>query len=296
MVMREDLKKQEEKKMKRFPKVMALTAIAAFVIVSSGFAAWKWPWQKAQRNVLSVQGSTTVLPITQKAAEEYMKINKDIDISIRGGGSGVGIAGIIDGSTDIGNSSRSIKAREIMTAKQKGVNPVGTIIAQDALAIVVHPSNLLRQITISQLKDIYSGKITKWSQLGGPDEMIVPVSRDTSSGTYEIFAEFVLKGVKLRTDSIMTVSNREVAETVKNTKGAIGYVGLAFLSPELKVVEVEGVIPSNETVRNGSYKLTRPLLLFTNGEPAGKAKDYIDFILSPAGQKVVVDAGYVPVK
>ncbi len=282
--------------MKRFSKVLVLTAITALVLASSGFASWKWPWQQKDSKVLSVQGSTTVLPITQKAAEDYMKINKDIEISIKGGGSGVGVAGIIDGSCDIGNSSRSIKTKEIMTAKQKGVNPVGNVVARDGMAVVVNPSNPMKEITVSQMKDIYTGKITKWSQLGGSDEPIVVVSRDTSSGTYEVFAELVLKGAKLRTDSIMTVSNREVAETVKNTKGAIGYVGLAFLSPELKVVTVEGVNPSNETVNNGSYKLARALFMYTNGEPQGKAKDFIDFILSPAGQKIVLDVGYVPVK
>lgn len=282
--------------MKRFSKVLALTAIAAFILASSGFASWKWPWQQTNSKVLSIQGSTTVLPITQKAAEDYMKINKEIEISVKGGGSGVGIAGIVDGACDIGNSSRSIKTKEIMTAKQKGVIPVGNVIARDGMAVVVNPVNKLKEISISQMKDIYTGKITKWSQLGGSDEPIVVVSRDTSSGTYEVFAELVLKGAKLRTDSIMTVSNREVAETVKNTKGAIGYVGLAFLSSELNVVTVEGINPSNETVNNGTYKLARPLFMYTNGEPQGNAKAFIDYVLSPAGQKIVLDVGYVPVK
>jgi len=280
--------------MKRFMKI-----VLAAVLVSSlalGAFAWDWPWNKKDGNRLSIQGSTTVLPIAQKAAEDFMKDNPGLEVTVRGGGSGVGIAGIIDGSVDIGDASRAIKAKEVMTAKKKGVNPVGKIVAKDGIAVVVNPSNPISGITIDQLQAIYSGEIKKWSELGGAAEPIVVVSRDSSSGTFEVFNELVLKGSKLRDDSIMTVSNREVAETVKNTKGAIGYIGLAFLSSSVKDLKVEGVKPSNATVVSGAYKLARPLFMYTNGEPSGLAKQFIDYVMSPEGQKIVEETGYVPVK
>ncbi|HDQ26660.1 MAG TPA: PstS family phosphate ABC transporter substrate-binding protein [bacterium] len=282
--------------MRGINKVLFLAAAVSLMFAAAASAAWKWPWQQQKSNVVSIQGSTTNLPITQKAAEDYMKVNKDIEISVRGGGSGVGIAGIIDGACDIGNSSRAIKSKEIMNARAKGVNPHETVIARDGMAIVVHPSNSLKNITVDQIQAIYTGQIKRWSQLGGADEPIVVVSRDTSSGTYEVFNELVLKGSKLRTDCIMTVSNREVAETVKNTNGAIGYVGLAFLSDGLNTVTVEGITASNATINNKTYKLARELYVYTNGPPAGNAKAFIDYILSEAGQKIVADVGYVPLR
>ncbi len=276
-------------------KKIAAVTLAIAMLAGSAFA-WNWPWAAKGGNKLVITGSTTVLPIAQKAAEVYMKQNAGVDITVKGGGSGVGIAALIDGSCDIADSSRAIKTKEIITAKSKGVNPVGSVIAKDGMAIVVHKSNPMTEITIDQLQGIYSGKIKNFKDIGGPSTPIVCVSRDTTSGTYEVFNELVLRGAKMREDAIMTVSNREVAENVKTAEGGIGYVGIAFVSDELKVLKVEGVLPSNQTVNNGTYKLARPLYMYTNGDPSGMAKQFIDFVMSAEGQKIVSEVGYVPVK
>jgi len=281
--------------MKKFTKIAVLLAVFS-LLVSGAVMAWDWPWNKKQENRVSTQGSTTVLPIVQKAAENFMKANPDIEVSVRGGGSGVGIAAIMDSTVDIGMSSRRIKNSEILNARKKGVSVFETSIAKDGMAIVVHPANPINSISIDQVQKIFTGEIKNWSSLGGSDDTIVAMSRDTSSGTYEVFNELVLRGTKLRTDAIMSVSNREVAENVKNTKGAIGYVGLAFLSDDLKVLTVEGIRPNDDTVGSGAYKLARDLYLYTNGEPSGLAKRFVDFILSSEGQKFVKEVGYTPIK
>jgi phosphate transport system substrate-binding protein len=276
-------------------KLMA--AVLAVMFMAPVVTAWDWPWVQKSANKLSTQGSTTVLPIAQKAAEEFMKINAKADVSVSGGGSGVGIAALIDGSCDIANSSRPIKSKEIVLAKQKGVNPVETIIANDGIAIIVNPVNkALENITINKLKAIYSGEITKWSQAGGTGESIVIISRDSASGTFEVFNELVLRGAKLIDSSLMMASNKEIVETVSKTPGAIGYVGLGYITPEVKTVKVEGVVASDATVLDKTYKLARPLFMYTNGAPAGLAKEFLDFILSEQGQNDVKAAGFVKVK
>ncbi len=280
--------------MKNINKLIGAAAVV--MMLAAPAFAWNFPWAQKAANKLNMTGSTTVLPIAQAEAEAFMKSNKEADVSVSGGGSGVGIAAVIDGSTDIGNSSRPIKSKEIVTAKQKGVNPVGTIIANDGIAVVVNKGNKLEALSLDQLKAIYSGEITKWSQLGVEGDTIVIVSRDTASGTFEVFNELVLKGAKLRTDSLMLASNKEVAETVMKTPGAIGYVGLGYLSSDLKAVTVNGVMPSDSTVLDGTYKLARPLFMYTNGEPSGLAKTFIDFILSDEGQKIVKESGFVKIK
>jgi phosphate transport system substrate-binding protein len=277
--------------MKNLTKAAAVLALAAVLTVPA--FGWNFPWAQKSANKLALQGSTTVLPIAQKAAEEYMKINKEADISVSGGGSGVGISGIIDSSCDIGDASRSIKSKEILTAKQKGVNPVGTIIAKDGIAIIVNPSNNVAALSIDQLKAIYSCSFKKWSQIGGSDDMIVVISRDSSSGTFEVFNEKVLEGAKLREDSLMQAANKEVEEAVAKTPGAIGYVGLGYVGSDVKALTIEGVMPSDSTVLNGTYRLSRPLYMYTNGDPSGLAKEFIDYLLSDAGQQIVKDVGFV---
>lgn len=248
----------------------------------------------AAKKTITMSGSTTVLPIAQKAAEDYMDIHPNISVSVRGGGSGVGISALISKSVDIGNSSRSIKDKEIATARQKGVNPVGNIIADDGIAIVVNTNNTMSEIDIKTLKDICTGKITNWKALGGSDQPIIVISRDVASGTFEVFKEKVLSGGNPKDDALMLASNQAVATTVHDTPGAIGYVGMGFLSDNIKALKVEGVMPTDATVLNGTYKLARPLYMYTNGNPSGIVKDFIDFILSSAGQKIVKETGYVP--
>ena len=244
---------------------------------------------------LTIQGSTTVLPIAQAAAEAYMNNNPDADITVRGGGSGTGIAALIDGATDIADASRPMKDKEIKTAREKGVNPVAHIVARDGIAVVVHPDNPIKEISIEDIKAIYTGEVSRWDKVGGKGTIVV-VSRDAASGTFEAFNELALNNAKLTDAALMLASNLEIARTVAQTPGAIGYIGLGYLSDDVKALKVEGVMPSEATVNDNSYPLARPLFMYTNGNPKGLAKGFIDFVMSAPGQKIVKEAGFVPVK
>ncbi|MDD3539544.1 MAG: phosphate ABC transporter substrate-binding protein [Atribacterota bacterium] len=250
----------------------------------------------ASEQVIVVKGSTTVLPIAQPCAEVFMDQNPDIDISIQGGGSGVGITSLIDGTCDIGNSSRPVKEEEVAKAKEKGVELFANIIAKDAIAVIVHTSNKIDGLTLEQIKAIFTGEISNWSPVGGEDQVIVVVSRDSASGTFEAFNELALHKEKLRPDALMQASNAAVATTVANTPGAIGYVGLGYVTSQVKAIKVNDIIPSKETVNDNSYPLARPLFMYTNGEPDGIVKDFIDFVLSAEGQKLVEENGFIRVK
>jgi len=240
-----------------------------------------------------VAGSTTVLPIAQKAAEVFMNSNQNADISVRGGGSGVGIASIIDGTCDIGDASRSIKEAELDNAVARGRHPKANVVAMDGICVIVNNSNGIDALTLKQIKDIFTGKISNWKQVGGPDGKIVVVSRDSSSGTFEAFGELALKKEKVRPDALMQASNQAVATTVTGTPGAIGYVGLGYVSKSVKALVVDGVTASKETVLSGKYPIARPLFMYTNGAPKGLVKEFIDFILSKEGQQLVEDEGFV---
>jgi len=243
-----------------------------------------------------IEGSTTVLPIAQKAAEVFMNNNADADISVRGGGSGVGIASLIDGTCDIADASRAIKESELDKAVTNGRNPKANVIAMDGICVIVNSSNSISALTKKQIKDVYTGKISNWSQLGGPNEKIVVVSRDSSSGTFEAFGELVLSGDKVRPDALLQASNQAVTSVVSKTPGGIGYVGLGYLSGGVKALDVDNVKASKETVLTGKYSIGRPLFMYTNGTPKGLTKDFIDFILSKDGQKLVEEEGFVGLK
>ena len=243
---------------------------------------------------LIIQGSSTVLPIVQRAAEVYMEKNPAVNISVRGGGSGTGIAALLDNVIDIANSSRFIKDEEVQTALSKGIYPVPHRIAIDGIAVVVHPDNPVDDLSLEDIKKIYTGEISNWQELGGPDSQIVVISRDSSSGTFEVFEEKVLGGEKVAATALLQTSNGGVINVVAATKGAIGYVGLGYLSPALKAVKVDGVSPNNETVISGQFPIARPLFVFTNGWPEGLTADFINFILSAEGQKIAEEQGYVP--
>lgn len=245
---------------------------------------------------LVITGSTTVLPIAQASAEEYMDANPKSDITVRGGGSGVGIAALIDDQCDIAMSSRDIKEKEIETAREKGIEPVEHVVAFDALAIVVNPKNEISALTLEQINAIYSGEITNWSELGGNDRDIVIVSRDVSSGTFEVFKEIVLKGGAVHESALKLASNQAVATTVSNTPDAIGYVGLGYLNSKIKAVSVDGMDASVKSAQSGEYPLVRKLNMYSNGAPTGPAKAYLDFVLSDTGQEIVSELGFVPVK
>ncbi|MGM0470865.1 MAG: phosphate ABC transporter substrate-binding protein [Bacillota bacterium] len=243
---------------------------------------------------LTVQGSSTVLPIAQRAAEVYMESNPDVSITVRGGGSGNGIAALVDGAVDIADASRFIKSKELKQARKNEVYPVPHRVAMDGIAVVVNPANSVKELTLEDIKKIYTGQITNWQELGGPDKDIVIVSRDSSSGTYEVFGEIALDGQRVTPSALLQSSNGAVASAVSNTEGAIGYVGIGYLSDDLKAVKVNGVKPTNATVANGKFPIARPLFMFTDGWPKGLTAKFINFILSKQGQKIVENQGYVP--
>ena len=245
---------------------------------------------------LTIQGSTTVLPIAQRCAEEFMKEHPEANISVRGGGSGVGIAALIDGTVEIADASRAMKTKELKKARAKGVNPVAHVVAKDAIAVVAHPENPVNGLTKSQLKAIYTGTINRWNEVGGSSDVIVVVSRDVASGTFEVFNKLALDKQRVRPDALMQASNQAVASIIASTKGAIGYVGLGYLSEKVKPIAIDGVMPSVATAKSSAYPLARPLYMYTDGKPKGLAKEFIDFVLGPKGQKIVKEDGFVPVK
>jgi phosphate transport system substrate-binding protein len=241
-----------------------------------------------------IKGSTTVLPIAQVTLEAYMKANPGVNISLSGGGSGEGVKALIDKSTDIANSSREIKDNEIKLAKSKGVNPVETIVAIDAIVPIVNPKNKVMNLSVDQLSQIYQGKITNWKEVGGDNLQIVVISRDSSSGTFEAWAEMVLHKAKVTPRAQMQASNGAIVQAVSKNKYAIGYIGLGYINKAVKPLTVNGVQGTAKTAISKEYPVARPLYMYTNGQPAGEPAKFIKFILSPAGQKLVAKAGFVP--
>lgn len=268
-------------------RLICLTAAFLFLsLAGSAFAAG---------NDITIKGSTTVLPIAQVAAEEFMDRNPGINISVQGGGSGVGIASLLDKTTDIADSSRKIKGEEITKARAAGVNPNEIVIALDGIAVIVHPGNRINALTKAQIKDIYTGKVSNWKEVGGSDAKIVTISRDTSSGTYEAFETLAINKEKVRPDALTTASNQAVAQTVAQTPGAIGYVGHGYLTNKVKDVTVNGVKCTRQTIQSGKYPLARELYMYTNGKPSGNTAKFIEFVLSKDGQKLVEEEGFVDV-
>jgi phosphate transport system substrate-binding protein len=248
-----------------------------------------------QAGNLAIQGSTTVLPIAQKVAEAYMKVNPQVKISISGGGSGEGIKALIDGTTDIGDSSRFIKDEEVKLAVQKGAYPVPFAIAYDCIVPIVHPSNPVKNLTMDQLKAIYMGTIKNWKEVGGPALQIVVVSRDTSSGTYEVWEQKVMKKERVYAGALLQASNGAIVQAVSKNRYAIGYIGLGYINTSVKPLTVNGIKGSEKTTLDGTYPISRALYMFTRGWPTGDTLNFINFVLNPQkGQRYVKEAGFVP--
>jgi phosphate transport system substrate-binding protein len=238
-----------------------------------------------------------------------MKANPKVSIAVSGPGSGVGIAALIDGTTDICQSSRLITQSEIDQAKAKGVNPYEIKVASDALSVIVNPSNPVSELTIAQLSAIYTNKITNWKEVGGNDAPIIAMSRDTNSGTYVYFKETVVQMASLPTKDtkleygnkvLMLPSTEEGVSQAASNPNAIFYAGLGYLNDTVKAIAVKktandtAVKPSVATALNGTYPVSRPLVYYTNGAPTGAIKVYIDYCLSAVGQQEVLNAGFVP--
>jgi phosphate transport system substrate-binding protein len=264
-------------------------------IMAALIIAMPVPTIHAAGSEITIKGSTTILPVAQVASEVFMEKNPGIKISVQGGGSGVGIASLLDKTTDIATSSRKIKTEEIEKGKASGIIPNEIAIALDGIAVIVHPTNSVKALTKAQIKDIYTGKLSNWSEVGGKDAKIVIVNRDTSSGTYEAFEILALNKEKVRPDALTTASNQAVAQTVAQTPGAIGYVGHGYLTPKVKAVTVDKIECTKQTIQSEKYPLSRYLYVYTNGKPTGNVQKFINFILSKEGQKLVEDEGFVDV-
>ncbi|WP_047450121.1 PstS family phosphate ABC transporter substrate-binding protein [Alistipes sp. ZOR0009] len=250
---------------------------------------------------ISAKGSDTVLPLAQKEAELYMNTTKGTNVSVTGGGSGVGIAALMDGSTDIAMSSRALKMDEKMKFKSAGKDYTETLIGWDALAVIVNPSNKVAKLTRQQLEDIFTGKITNWKDVGGANLKIVVYSRESSSGTYEFFKEHVMSKKNFANNVLSMPATGAIIQSVSQTKGAIGYVGLAYLERKVKAVAVafddnKFVTPSFANAHNGTYPIVRPLYFFNLKQADAKVAPFIKFIKSGKGQAVVKEVGYIPIK
>lgn len=248
-----------------------------------------------------IKGSDTVLPIAQQTAEHFMTLNPNARVTVTGGGTGVGISALLDETTDIAMASRGIKFSEKMKAKAAGEYLEEVPIAYDALAVVVHPSNPVKQLTRQQLEDIFRGKINNWKQVGGDDRKIVVYSRETSSGTYEFFKESVLKNKNYMSNSLSMPATGAIIQSVSQTRGAIGYVGLAYVSPRIKTLAISYddkhfATPTLENAINKTYPIVRPLFYYYNKKNSDQTAALLRFVLSTTGQEIIKKSGYIPVK
>jgi phosphate transport system substrate-binding protein len=272
-----------------------------FLLAAPAFAA-------KDKNSIQVKGSDTMVNLGQAWAEKYMEQDTDHFIAVTGGGSGVGLSSLISGTCDIAMSSRNIKEKEMALARQKGVNPHEIKAALDGLAVVVHPDNPITRLTLDQLAAVFSGKITNWKDLGGKDEAIVLLSREVNSGTHVYFKEHVLRRndpgsrEEFAPGALMLSSSQAIADEIAGNPAAIGYYGMGYISKKQKPLAVakdgnsEYEAPTIENVINGKYPISRPLFLYTNGEPEGLVKQFVAFALSKEGQEIVLATDFVPVK
>ena len=264
----------------------------------------------ADRTVIQNKGSDTLVNVAQAWAEAYRDVNADVAIAVSGGGSGTGIAAMINGTVDIANASRTMKQKEIDAAKKQGQDPVEHVVGYDALAVFLHHDNPAKSLSKAQIKEVYArgGKAEKWADLGlkvpgcGSDEIVV-VSRQNNSGTYAYFKKAVLgKKGKFRQGTLDMHGSKDVVDLVEKTPCAIGYSGLAYATDHIKMAcisEEDGgacVAPSVKTASDRSYPIARPLFMYTNGEPTGEIKTYLDWIMSDVGQCILKEKGYAPAR
>lgn len=244
-----------------------------------------------------IDGSTTVGPVAKAFAEYYMQLNPGVNITVSESGSGNGAKALINGSCQVATMSRLLKQNEYEAAVHSEILPVTHVVAFDGIAVVAHPSNPVKGLTMDQVKSIYLGKIANWKQVGGPDKPIVIISRDTNSGTYETFETRVLKGEKIAKNCEYVGSNGGIRSRVQSTPNAIGYMGIGFIDTSVKALEVNGIYPSPATVKKGTYPVSRPLYLVTKDYPAlgSHLFRFINIYLTAKGQEIVEQIGFIPV-
>jgi len=285
---------------------LILFFLVAFIITSCGPSSSAEAASNSQATYIENKGSDTIVNLALAWAERYQGKHLDVRISVTGGGSGTGIASLINGTVDIANASRQIKEEEVDEAKSNGIEPVEHIISRDAIAVIVNPENPVNELTLQQISDIYSGKITNWSEVGGEDRPIVRLSRETNSGTHVYFLETVLRlsskedKTLFSMDTLLLPSSEGIIAEVRQNPNAIGYDGLGYVPDDLKMIAIAKeaggayVLPSIETVNDKTYAIARDLYMYTNGEPTGVVKEYLEWILSPEAQQIVEDLGFVP--
>lgn len=280
-------------------KKLALTLFLCACLSSSAAAAAK--------NSIKVKGSDTMVNLAQSWAEKYMEVKPEIFLAVTGGGSGTGFSSLISGTCDISMSSREIKAKEIALAGQKGIAPYETKVALDGLAVVVNQKNPVNKLTLEQLARIFTGEISNWKELGGPDDRIVVLSREVNSGTHVYFKEHVLRRgnpqgkEEFTASALLLSSSQAIADEIAQNPGAIGYYGMGYISAKQKPVLVardaksEYEAPTIENVISGKYPISRPLFFYLNGKPQGITRDFVDYCLSKEGQDIVLKTDFVPV-
>ena len=261
----------------------------------------------APAQAIENKGSDTLVNLALAWAEAYMHAHPEIRISVTGGGSGTGIAAMINGTVSIANASRDMKPEEVAAAKANGIDPVEFVVARDAIAVVVNLTNPIDRLTIRQISDIYTGRITNWKEIGGQDRPIVLLSRESNSGTYVYFLENVVRMGESKNkllfspDTLLMPSSEGISSEIRQNPNAIGYDGLGYLTPDQKVISVSKsddgpyIGPSAWTVNNGTYPIARPLYMYTAGQPAGQTKAYMEWILN-GGQVLVTKLGFVPLE
>ncbi|MBN1398478.1 MAG: phosphate ABC transporter substrate-binding protein [Bacteroidetes bacterium] len=264
--------------------------------------------QGGNSNTLQIKGSDTMVNLGQAWAEEYMNKNPETFVAVTGGGSGTGISALVNGTCNIAEVSREMKDREIKLVESKGSTPVKHIVALDGLVVVVNPANKISELTLDQLADIYTGKIRNWKELGGHDAEIVLLSREVNSGTHVYFKEHVLQHGRsdnkeeFSPEALLLSSSHAIVDEIKQNQDAIGYYGMGYVTAEDKTLKIAkdknspAVPPTMENIIDGSYPISRPLLMYTRGEPSGLVKLFLDYILSPEGQDIVKKLDFVPVK
>lgn len=265
-----------------------MTSLLAAVLLTGAIAS------AGDAKKIAIDGSTTVGPVAKAFAEYYMKRHPGVTVTVSESGSGNGAKSLINATCDIATMSRPMKPTEKKAAQDAGVLPIEHVVAMDGIALIVHPSNPVADLTTEQIRAIYAGEISNWKEVGGPDLAIVIISRDTNSGTYETFETMVMKGQKMTPKSEYVGSNGAIRQRILTTPAAIGYVGLAFLEG-VKALTVNKIAVNEETVAAKTYPVSRPLFMYTNGRPqSGSALfDFVNLSSTPEGKRIIADTGFV---
>jgi phosphate transport system substrate-binding protein len=281
--------------------------LCLLVLAACGSSSAQATSQSQTSAYIENKGSDTMVNLALAWAERYQTEHPDVSLSVTGGGSGTGIASLLNKTVDIANASRQMQADEIKQAKANGFDPVEFVVARDAIAVIVNPTNPVSKLTIQQISDMYSGKINNWSQVGGEDRPIVRLSREVNSGTHVYFRDTVVrlgqKGNKtlFATNTLLLPSSEGIISEIRQNPNAIGYDGLGYVPPDLKVIAVAQdakgayVLPSIATVNDKTYPIARDLYMYTAGQPTGAVKAYLDWIVSSEAQAIVANLGFVPI-